>query len=34
MTPPAPLPPWEETTREAATWDRDWFDRDNDDTEE
>lgn len=31
MTPPVPLPRWEETTREAAAWDRDWFDRDDDD---
>ena len=27
----APLPAWEETTKEAAAWDRDWFDRDDED---
>lgn len=27
---PVSLPPWEETTREAAAWDRAWFDRDDD----
>lgn len=24
------LPAWEETIEEAAAWDRDWFDRDDD----
>lgn len=30
-----PLPVWEETIEEAAAWDDDWFDRDDDsDTDE
>lgn len=32
-TAPAPLPPWEDTARQVAMADRDWFDRDYD-TEE
>jgi hypothetical protein len=31
MTPPAPLPPWEETTAEAKAWDRDYWEREDDD---